>query len=186
MNKAEARKIMMELRKNLSSTEFHSLSLQLENNLLNHFYWKGKTIATFLAINDKLELDTTFINEALEKDNKIVASISDFSDNSMQFYPYQTKDELRVNKWGIPEPYPTQLVLPKEIDIVLTPLLGFDFRGYRVGYGKGFYDRYAMQLRPDALLVGLSLFPPIENLSDCNEFDRPLDYCVTPNEIFTF
>lgn len=186
MLKAEARKVFMELREAMSTTEFQVRSHKLEENLFNHFNWSGKTIATFLSIKAKKEIDTFSINECLEVNNKLLASQSDFSSNTMQFMDYHTTDQLQINKWGIPEPLDGNIIDPKAIDIMLTPLLGFDERGYRVGYGKGFYDRYADQLRPDCILVGLSLFDPIPLLTDINQFDKPLDYCLTPDRVYTF
>lgn len=176
----------MELREALSTTEFQLRSHKLEENLFNHFNWRGKTIATFLSIKEKKEIDTLSINKYLEVNNRLLASQSDFNSNTMQFLDYNTSDQLQINKWGIPEPLIGKIIDPKSIDIMLTPLLGFDERGYRVGYGKGFYDRYADQLRADCLLVGLSLFEPIPLLTDINQYDKPLDYCFTPERIYSF
>ena len=65
-------------------------------------------------------------------------------------------------------------------------LLAFDFKGYRVGYGKGFYDRFFASLPRETKKVGISLFEPCEAIEDVNEHDIPLTHCVTPNKIFTF
>jgi 5-formyltetrahydrofolate cyclo-ligase len=94
--------------------------------------------------------------------------------------------KLVFNKWGILEPSGGQAVEPKEIDVVLTPMLAGDKRGFRVGYGKGYYDKFFSLCRPDVLKIGLSYFPPIEEISDVHEFDVKLDYCVTPEEVFSF
>ena len=65
-------------------------------------------------------------------------------------------------------------------------LLAFDFEGNRVGYGKGFYDRYLYTLPANVMKIGISLFPPVEHIEDADEFDMPLDYCVTPKLVYDF
>jgi 5-formyltetrahydrofolate cyclo-ligase len=62
--------------------------------------------------------------------------------------------------------------------------MAFDGRGYRVGYGKGFYDRFLQGM--DTLKVGLSLFDVSDNIDDVNEHDLKLDLCVTPAKLFDF
>jgi 5-formyltetrahydrofolate cyclo-ligase len=61
----------------------------------------------------------------------------------------------------------------------------FDRRGFRVGYGKGFYDKFLSECRADCLKIGLSYFEPIDEISDAQNFDVRLDCCITPKEIFT-
>ena len=75
----------------------------------------------------------------------------------------------------------------EKIDVVFIPLLAFDQKGHRVGYGKGFYDTFLARCRPRTLKVGLSLFEPeLGNIEDVHEKDIALDYGVTPNKVYTF
>jgi len=69
---------------------------------------------------------------------------------------------------------------------VLVPLLSFDKKGFRVGYGKGFYDRFLMQCKSDCIKIGLSYFDPIDVIDDADEFDVPLDFCITPQKVYVF
>ncbi|MDQ3180555.1 MAG: 5-formyltetrahydrofolate cyclo-ligase, partial [Acidobacteriota bacterium] len=78
-----------------------------------------------------------------------------------------------------------ELIETEKIDIVLVPLLCFDRKGFRVGYGKGFYDRFLKNCRTDCLKIGLSYFAPIKEISDVQDFDVRLDFSITPEEIFT-
>jgi 5-formyltetrahydrofolate cyclo-ligase len=93
---------------------------------------------------------------------------------------------FEANAWNIPEPLDEKVALPAEIDLVMIPLLTFDLKGLRVGYGKGFYDRYLMQCRKDCLKVGFSYFEPVESIDDANEFDVTLDFCITPQRTYVF
>jgi len=77
-------------------------------------------------------------------------------------------------------------VSESEIDLIFVPLLAFDETGNRVGYGKGFYDKFLTKCRPDAIKVGLSYFEAIDRISDSEQFDIPLNYCITPQRIYEF
>jgi 5-formyltetrahydrofolate cyclo-ligase len=55
-----------------------------------------------------------------------------------------------------------------------------------VGYGKGFYDRFLSDCRPHCIKIGLSFFEPEIDIVDVLESDIKLDYCVTPESVFTF
>jgi 5-formyltetrahydrofolate cyclo-ligase len=88
--------------------------------------------------------------------------------------------------WGIPEPVGGTVVQPTDFDIVLIPLLAFDKYGHRVGYGKGFYDRYLLNCRPDCLKIGISLFDPVDLIEDAESHDIPLDIAICPAKMYDF
>ena len=74
----------------------------------------------------------------------------------------------------------------KKIDIIFIPLSIFDLSGHRVGYGKGYYDRFLKSLNSNTVKIGLSLFEPVEEIIDINNDDVSMDICVTPNSIYDF
>ena len=76
--------------------------------------------------------------------------------------------------------------MAEKIDLVLVPLLAFDKRGHRVGYGKGYYDRLLSQVRHDCRKIGLSLFQPVDVIDDIAASDIELDECVTPEGVVAF
>ena len=92
------------------------------------------------------------------------------------------------NIYGIPEPImdDNNKVLPEEIDMVLVPLFAFDTYGFRVGYGKGYYDQFLPHCRTDVCKVGFSYFDAIDKIDDTHQFDVPLNYCITPERIYEF
>ena len=94
--------------------------------------------------------------------------------------------EFVNNDYGIEEPLQGEKISPEEIDLVFIPMLAFDEQGYRVGYGKGYYDRYLAQCRSDVLKIGFSFFEAEPRIDDINEFDVPLNYCITPMRIYEF
>lgn len=90
------------------------------------------------------------------------------------------------NSYGVMEPVDGVAMSPGDIDAVFVPLLAFDKQGFRVGYGKGFYDRFLATCRTDVLKIGFSFFEAEERIEDLNEFDVPLNVCFTPNTIYEF
>lgn len=77
-------------------------------------------------------------------------------------------------------------VSPEDIDMIIVPLLAFDTKGYRVGYGKGYYDRFLKSCRNDVPKIGFSYFEPVDVIHDTNIYDVPLDYCITHDKIYIF
>ena len=102
----------------------------------------------------------------------------------MDFY-FET-ETLQLNAYGIQEPLPFNQVSPDKIDTILVPLLGFDQKGHRVGYGKGYYDRYLAKASKGMQKIGVSYFEPMDNFTDTNEFDVPLSSCITPWNTYEF
>ena len=94
--------------------------------------------------------------------------------------------QLVENRWGIAEPVGAPEVRPQQLDAVLIPLLAFDETGHRVGYGKGFYDRFLAECRPDALRIGVSLEPPVPRITDAWDGDVRLHACLTPERVWRF
>lgn len=93
---------------------------------------------------------------------------------------------FKKNQFGMEEPTNGMEVSPDDIDMIIVPLLGFDTKGYRVGYGKGFYDRFLRLCRKDCIKVGFSYFEPVKVIEDVNQFDVKLDYCITHEKFYIF
>ena len=72
------------------------------------------------------------------------------------------------------------------IDMIFVPMLIFDKEGYRVGYGKGFYDKYLEHCRKDCIKAGFCYFEPMDKIDDPHKFDIPLDICITPYNVYVF
>jgi 5-formyltetrahydrofolate cyclo-ligase len=107
-------------------------------------------------------------------------------DFSMKHFLRHNNMCFKPNLYGIPEPISGPIVNEKDIDIAILPLLAFDLYGNRVGYGKGYYDRFISKCRKDIIKIGLSFFPAVENIEDVDFLDKKLDFCVTPDCIYAF
>ena len=93
---------------------------------------------------------------------------------------------LKLNSRNIPEPENGIEISNKQIEVVFIPLLAFDNLGNRIGYGKGFYDAFLKNCPRTTLKIGLSFFEAQGSLIESETHDIPLDYCITPNKIYTF
>ncbi len=94
--------------------------------------------------------------------------------------------QFATNKYGIAEPVDGLDMFADEIDLVLVPLLAFDKRGHRVGYGKGYYDRFLKTCRKDTVKIGFSYFDPVDKITDTDSRDIRLNHCITPHAVYTF
>ena len=70
--------------------------------------------------------------------------------------------------------------------MILVPLLAYDLQGNRVGYGKGFYDRFLAKCNANVQKVGLSYFEPLDSIGDAESFDIKLNSCISPEKIWIF
>jgi 5-formyltetrahydrofolate cyclo-ligase len=97
---------------------------------------------------------------------------------NMNFYKWSFNEPLKINKYGIPQPYSKILVYP---DILLIPLVAFDDDRNRLGYGGGYYDRLIEKLtkKKKILKIGLALSVQRINKVPINKYDQKLDYIVT-------
>jgi len=186
MTKTEIRKLQSARRNKLSLEEVIHLSEKLLYQFTLLDFSTIHTIHIFLPIEEKNEPDTFMLIRWLAKVHpqiRIIVPKADFTTSLMTHHSYQGEEDLQKNLLNILEPVLDEQFLGK-IDMVIVPLLAFDQRGYRVGYGKGFYDRFLEGL--DALKVGISLFESVDTIADIHENDQRLDLCLTPENIVYF
>ncbi|MEE9407171.1 MAG: 5-formyltetrahydrofolate cyclo-ligase [Polaribacter sp.] len=175
MNKAVLRRLYKQKRKNLSTIEVENLQGNIYQQVFEFNFSTTNTIHIFLSIERLLEINTNpIIDFLLLKNKRIVVSVSDFSTNTLKHFLFDRKTKLKVSSFGIPEPVNGIKIDPKEIDLVFVPLLISDEKKFRVGYGKGFYDRFLAECRTDVKTIGLNFFKPIKEITDLNIYDVAL------------
>ena len=179
MNKSAIRKRILKIRKQNS---YKNLEINYKNllKILKKEKISGKKLGGYYPYN--FEVDDIKILEKLEK-QKYQISLPKIGKNfKMDFFSWNSKDPLIINELGIPEPITNKIEYP---DILLVPMVAFDEKLNRLGYGGGFYDRYIskLKIRKKILLVGLAFsFQKIKKLPT-NKHDMKLDYILTEKSL---
>ncbi|MFJ1438456.1 5-formyltetrahydrofolate cyclo-ligase [Capnocytophaga canimorsus] len=187
MDKSSLRKQYKSLRAGLSPQEQNTKSITIAQRILQLPIWHLEVFHIFLPIKHFGEVDTQYVIHILQdKNKKIVLPKTDFSTRKLTHILLTPKTIFFQNQWGITEPQTGLEITPEAIEVVFVPLLTYDTKGNRVGYGKGFYDDFLSQCSPKTLKIGLSFFAPVQNIEDVSNDDIPLDYCVTPEQIYQF
>lgn len=185
LSKIEARVKYKNLRKHLTESEILYMSVDIANNLLKLNIWELKTFHLFMTKDENKEVDTKPIFDILiGKEKEIIIPKININRNSLDSYIFDEKTVFSLDKLMIPEPV-NGILFNGKIDVVILPLLAYDLDGNRIGYGKGFYDKFISNLKSEPLKIGISYFSPEKSL-EFNNHDINLDYCITPNKIFSF
>ena len=189
MNKAEARTHSLNLRKSLSEKQVEEANKAIlaQFNIVD---FSGiKHLHLFLPIEAKNEVNTLLLAKWLREHQptiRLVLSKCDIHKHTLNHFIWETNTVLRTNRWGITEPSGGLEVGEKELDMILVPLLAYDLKGNRVGYGKGFYDRFLAKCNANVQKVGLSYFEPLDSIGDAESFDVKLNSCISPGKIWRF
>ena len=186
-SKKELRLHYKNLRAALSLDDIEEKSLAIANELLKLPIWDKTYYHVFLPIEEKKEVNTEYILHLLSgKDKEIVVSKSDFETRKMSHFLLTDNTKIKKNEYNIPEPVNGLPVPSETIEVVFVPLLAFDTFGNRIGYGKGFYDKFLTECKPKTIKIGLSFFEAVNQIDDVFESDVKLDYCVTPEQVYKF
>ena len=185
------RQQFLEQRRRLPESNVNQLSQQIGFKLVQWLaVYETQYLHCFLPIQRFHEINTvSIINQIVDKFPEITILVPKVNSltNQLDCYQWTPNTTLVASKWGVPEPTDAELFTNFDlIDCVITPLLAYDQQGYRVGYGKGFYDRFFAQCRADVLKVGVSFFDPVAAITDIEHHDVRLDCCVTPHKIWEF
>ena len=187
MNKAELRKIYLAKQRALSPEERSDRSRKIAELYFRTFdLSRTRVLHTFIPIEKFNEVDTRLIVDRIWKSHphvQVVVPRVNFETNEITSVKFGPAVEVVRNSWGIEEPTHNEFVDADEIDMVLVPGVCFDREGHRVGYGKGFYDRYLRRCRPDCVKIGLSYRDPVERIDDVHDGDVRLDFIISPNRI---
>lgn len=190
MEKQSLRKQAVLQREQLSKSDFWKLNDQLLNNFKDFDWSKITTVHIFLPIVERKEVDTFELIHFFKSKHphiQLVVPRCNFKTKQMESIIFDPEATVLVkNKQQIPEPLYGDKINAKIIDAVIIPLLTFDQKGHRVGYGAGFYDRFLETCRPDVLKVGVSLFKPVDKILDTHHQDIRLTHCITTEKTYSF
>ena len=175
MLKSKLRKKILKIRK-----ETNKKNIKIDfKKVLNFFKEKKitkKNIGGYFPVN--FEIDDLELLKNFEK-NKFKISLPAIKNNfEMNFYKWKFSEPLKINRYGIPEPEKKFLVYP---DILLVPLVAFDKKLNRLGYGGGYYDRLIAKLSKKKKIIKIGLALSIQKINNVptNEYDQKLDHIIT-------
>lgn len=174
------------LRNSLTPSLVSLQSIAIANKLLELQIWQFDFYHLFLPIHNKREIDTSTILSVLHGKDKHVVIPKVTASGTLCHFLLTDSTTLTTNKWGVLEPIGGIAIPPQQLDVVFVPLLAFDEDGNRVGYGKGYYDRFLASCRKDVIKIGLSFFKAEYKITDIHPDDVPLDFCVTPDTVYKF
>ncbi|MFN3918511.1 MAG: 5-formyltetrahydrofolate cyclo-ligase [Flavobacteriales bacterium] len=186
MTKSELRKLYKAKREELSGNDIDEMSRSIATNFFSTFQCNGKNVHVYLPISQKKEVDTTGIINTLKTNNRLIVSRTNFERQEMTHIEWSNTTSFFTSEFGIKEPTGGLIVEPASIDLVLVPLLAYDTEGNRVGYGRGFYDKFLKNCKRRTQFIGLSFFEPENSIDDIEKHDIRLNYCVTSNQVYHF
>ena len=175
MLKSEYRKKIIKIREK-SNKKNIKINFNKILNLFKEEKIMKKKIGGYFPVN--FEVDDLEILKKFEQNNFKISLPVVKKNFTMDFYKWNFYEPLKINKYGIPEPVTKNLVFP---DILLIPLVAFDKKLNRLGYGGGYYDRLIEKLskKKKIIKIGLALSVQRINKVPINKYDQKLDYIVT-------
>jgi 5-formyltetrahydrofolate cyclo-ligase len=177
MNKEELRLIYKQKRAEIPREKRFEFDTSILAQILELI--KGhKNIGVFLPIAKFNEINLTTLLK--HSDYNWFAPKSNFTDRTMSFVQIDKNTHITENEFGIPEPISMQIIDPRLLDVIIIPMLVSDKKGYRVGYGKGFYDAFLPKCQPNCLRIGVSYFEPIDRIADVEIHDEPIHVSLYP------
>jgi 5-formyltetrahydrofolate cyclo-ligase len=159
--------------------QFQQMEIPYDVNILMS-YWP---LEQFAEVNTFLMTDyLQFRLPGLQ----LAYPVANFDNHSMKIILVNDDTDFKKNAYGIAEPVNGVVIDATAVDMVFVPLLAFDKTGHRLGYGKGFYDRFLPSCREESFKVGFSYFEPMEAIEGISQFDVPLTTGITPENIYEF
>tara|TARA_B100000795_G_scaffold158969_1_gene119467 strand:+ start:408 stop:953 length:546 start_codon:yes stop_codon:yes gene_type:complete len=173
--KSKLRKKIIKIREKINKKNI-KIDFNKIINLFKEEKITKKNIGGYYPIN--FEVDDLELLKKFEKNNFKISLPIIKKNFQMDFYRWKFSELLKINKYGIPEPEAKILVYP---DILLVPLVAFDKKLNRLGYGGGYYDRLIERLSKNKkiLKIGLALSEQKISKVPINKYDQRLDYIIT-------
>ena len=167
------------IRKNMpSATKIKNDDIILGKITSSKMYQQSDTILTFVSTS--IEVDTlNLINHSLKIGKKVAVPKCIDGTRNMDFYLIKSLNDLEVATFSVLEPITTKCQKLKNFDnsICIVPGLAFDIKGYRLGYGKGYYDRFLSNY--NGINIGICYCSCTLSSLINGRFDKKVDYLIT-------
>lgn len=176
------RKDILKRRNNISNSDRESRSRKILNRLISLAEIKiAKNVCVYVSKGS--EADTICLIEKLISMGKSVyAPKSEIKSNSMTFYKINSLSELSIGAFSVLEPNAKceEYICSDKCDICIVPAISFDIQGFRLGYGKGYYDRFLVQFK--GIKIGICFEEFITEMLPRLDTDIAVDMIITENK----
>jgi 5-formyltetrahydrofolate cyclo-ligase len=179
--KAALRRVMKERRAAIPDAQRIRRSNEAADRLLAMPELTGVGVA-FVFHSFGAEISTGPVIRALAG-RRIALALPILADGRIEAAAYRLGDPLTASPYGALEPLARTIVEPERVDLVVTPGLAFDARGFRVGYGGAYYDRFLPRTRADAARIGLCFDEQVLDAVPHGDGDEPVRAIVTDRRI---
>lgn len=183
MNKEEKRLLrnkILSIRNSLDKETKDAMDYEIYNKLINsELYMKARSIFIYLSFGSEIETNK-IINKALKDEKEVYIPKIYKEDRSMKAIRLNSFNDLKENSMGILEPINEGNYIEKEeIDLIVVPGVVFDFKGNRIGYGGGYYDRYLEDIKEISNKLVLAYDSQIVDFIQPEPHDISFDYILT-------
>lgn len=177
------RQQFLSYRDGLTEEEYYNKSGTIINRLEEDpDFRQSRCVHCYVSMNDRREVNTrSMIQWMLNSRFKVAVPITNFDDGTLTHVQLDSYDELEENQWGVPEPPRKDPVDLDALDLVIVPMAGGDERCNRIGYGKGFYDRFLQEV--SCPTIGLTYEECMVDELPVEEFDVPLSKIITEDRV---
>ncbi|MCP9292826.1 5-formyltetrahydrofolate cyclo-ligase [Gracilimonas sediminicola] len=181
--KQELREKVLAERQQIAAREWKKKSEKIISSLTNaDFFKKSKTVHTYISMDQRREVYTDgLLEDILNGSKRAVVPVTNFEDGTLTHSEIRSLSDLKKNKWGVAEPKHITTVNVEELDLIIVPMAAADRAGNRLGYGKGFYDRFLREA--EAIKVGLVFDAFLFDEIPIEEFDEKLDVIISEKEV---
>ncbi len=181
--KAELREQLLNRREAIPQKEYQRTSSAIVRRLQElPEYVEAETIHCYVSMNSRREVDTRgLIKEMLSQDKSVAVPVTNFDDGTLTHIHLTSFELLEKNKWGVLEPASGDQFAAEEMELVIVPMVGGDRQGNRLGYGKGFYDRFLSNV--SCPKIGLLFERNVVEEIPVDKHDIPLDKIITEQGI---
>lgn len=178
------RSTVLSRRLEFSEKDWREKSDRIISHLINFdFFRQSKVVHTYLSMNNRKEVCTDgLLTNLLELSKKVIVPVTNFEEHKLIHSEIHSLADLTTNKWGVREPKEINPIDVDKMDFIVVPMNAADKKGNRLGYGKGFYDRFLSQV--NAFKAGLIFEDFIFEEIPAEEYDVKMNVLITEKGVF--
>ena len=182
--KKELRKRILNIRNSMSIENVEKNSSIIIDKIVNtDIYKQSKVVFIYMDFNKEV-MTSQLIKRMLSEKKRVVIPYTDTINTELIPSEITKQADLKLNSFGYYEPVSIMPVDPEEIDLVIVPGVVFDKQLNRIGFGKGYYDKILIKLKPSAVKIAVAHEFQVFELIPTEEHDIKMDMIITEKSIW--